>query len=387
MTRGISQVTTSKFSRGVLIAALLLAVSCGSEARNGGGTVSVQISGEELATSGLPFPEGGEAHVVDGWSIRFDHVLVTVGEVTLSENPDRSPTDQSQTGALVALARGPWAIDLAKEGTVTAEGGEGTAIPLVTLTSMTERDGDAFAADERYAFGYQTLPASDGADKLNLDDDADALYGVMIDRGYSVLYAGTATFDADSCDVSDDEYDFERIPSTVRFELGFAAPTAYVNCQNQANQGDPFDDEVYQRGIAIPSNTGATAQLTFHLEHAFYSALRHDPSLQFDQIAARAVGKPEPVVLLDDLAGVDPTALTDGAGAPLPNRTCDGSALPHGQERSFDTASVPVDPGGDPEYTLRDYRDFITFVTSAQGHLNGGEGLCFVQRKYPAPSL
>jgi hypothetical protein len=289
---------------------------------------------------------------------------------------------------VVARASGPWAVDLAKDGTALAEGGEGTAIPLSTLTSMTERGGDAFATDERYAVGYETLPAGDGAARVNLDAEADALYDTMIARGYSVLYAGTATFDGEACEASDPSYDFAKIPKVVPFELGFAAPTAYVNCQNQANDGDPFDDEQYQRGIAIPSNKAATAQLTFHLEHAFYSALRHEPALYFDQIAARAVGKPAGAgVTLSDLEGVDPTALTDGAGAALPNRTCDGSALLHGRQRSFDTASVPVDPGGDPENALRDYRDFITFATSTQGHFNGGEGLCFVERRYPAPRL
>ena len=33
----------------------------------------------------------------------------------------------------------------------------------------------------------------------------------------------------------------------------------------------------------------------------------------------------------------------------------------------------------------RDYRDYVHYVQSAQGHLNGGEGLCFVQRNYPSP--
>jgi hypothetical protein len=289
---------------------------------------------------------------------------------------------------VVARASGPWAVDLARDGTATAEGGEGTAIPLSTLDSMTERGGEAFAADERYAVGYETLPASDGATRVNLDAEADALYAAMIERGYSVLYVGTAAFGGEDCESSDPGYDFTEIPQNVPFELGFAAPTAYVNCQNQANDGDAFDDEEYQRGLAIPSNRAATAQLTFHLEHAFYSALRHEPALFFDQIAALAVGKSRDVaVTLDDLEGVDPTALTDGAGAPLPNRTCDGSALRNGLQRSFDTGSVPVDPGGAPQDALRDYRDFITFVTSTQGHFNGGEGLCFVDRRYPAPRL
>jgi hypothetical protein len=35
---------------------------------------------------------------------------------------------------------------------------------------------------------------------------------------------------------------------------------------------------------------------------------------------------------------------------------------------------------GDPATALRDYHDYIQYVQSTQGHLNGGEGLCFVKR-------
>jgi hypothetical protein len=88
---------------------------------------------------------------------------------------------------------------------------------------------------------------------------------------------------------------------------------------------------------------------------------------------------------MDDLVGVDPSAFTDGAGAPLPARSCDGSALPVGHQLSFDHGSVPLDPGTKPARGLRDYRDFIQYVQSTQGHLNGGEGLCYVLRHYASP--
>ena len=52
------------------------------------------------------------------------------------------------------------------------------------------------------------------------------------------------------------------VPKTVRFRLGFTTPVTALNCQNQANQGAPFDGENYQRGVAIPTNAPATAQIT-----------------------------------------------------------------------------------------------------------------------------
>jgi hypothetical protein len=243
-------------------------------------------------------------------------------------------------------------------------------------------------ARERYAFSYDIMPASPQASIVNFegDDEAQAAYAAMIEAGATVLYAGTATFKGSECQTSDESYDFGQIPKKVPFQLAFSTPTRFVNCQNQDNQGDPFPDEEYQRGIAVPANGDALAQITLHLEHFLFSATVHDPSLRFDQLAARLVGKPAgSVVTLDDLVGVDPTAFTDAAGAPLPARNCDGSALPSGKQLRFETGSVPVDPAAKPSVALRDYRDFIQYVQSTQGHLNGGEGLCFVERQYPSP--
>ena len=34
---------------------------------------------------------------------------------------------------------------------------------------------------------------------------------------------------------------------------------------------------------------------------------------------------------------------------------------------------------------LRSYLDLVSYLVSTQGHLNGGEGLCYVNRGYPSP--
>jgi len=54
--------------------------------------------------------------------------------------------------------------------------------------------------------------------------------------------------------------------------------------------------------------------------------------------------------------------------------------------QAFDVGSVPYDAAASPEEARRDYRDYVHYVQSTQGHLNGGEGLCFVQRRYPSPN-
>jgi len=373
---------------GLGAAALACSPELGSKRGGDGGSVQVAISGEAIAEEGIRFPTGSEVTIVDGWQIELSHVLVTIDDITLSENPDLVPTDQSSTGAVVARASGPWAIDLHAAGTIPAAGGEGLAIPLTLIENQNQRGGAAFAADERYAFGYDIVPASADATLVNFEDDAEAqaAYAEMIGSGASVLYVGRATFRGRDCQTSSLDYDFGKIPEIVPFRLAFATPTSFVNCQNQDNQGAPFEDEEYPRGVAIRPSTSALAQITLHLEHVWFSSTNHDPALRFDQLAARLVGKPEgSAVTLDDLQGLDPTAFVDGEGTPLPFRNCDGSALPEGAQLRFENGSVPVDPGAKPTVALRDYRDFIQYVQSTQGHLNGGEGLCFVERRYPSP--
>ena len=386
-----------KLSALVLLAAG--AIACGDDAGTGGtggsggsgggesGTIQVQISGEEAGTDGFLFPTGSEVTFSDGWELKFDHVFLTVGSVTISENPDTAPADQSQTGEAVAKAEGPWAVDLAIEGTAVGAGGEGTAVPLTSITGQNLKGDAPFASDQRYAFSFETVAADAAATKVNFADDeaASAAYDAAVAQGCTVLYVGTATFKGTDCQVSDAAYDFTAIPSEVPFSFCFKTPARYLNCQNQDNQGDPFPDEEYQRGLSIKANEATTAQLTMHLEHAWYSDVEHEPLIYFDQYAAQLVGKPAGTELtVEDLVGVDPSAFTDGAGAALPWRSCDGSAIPDG-DRNFPAGSIPVGPGQDPSEGFRDYADYAAYVLSTLGHLNGGEGLCYVDRDYPSP--
>lgn len=373
------------------------AVGCGDDATasggsggggaDPGGSIDVQISAEDAGTDGFLFPTGSEVVITDGWSIRFDHVLVTIGGVTISENPDVAPSDQSQTGAAVARAEGPWAVDLAVPGDVPGAGGEGTAVPLVSIAAQNLAGNAPFASDQRYAFSYEIVAAAASAEKVNFTDDGPAAtaYEDAVARGCSLLLVGTATFEGTACEVSDDAYDFTAIPAEVPFSLCLDTPTRYLNCQNEENQGDPFPDEEFQRGLPIKANEPTTAQITLHLEHPLYSDVEHEPALYFDQFAAQLVGEPPGTVLTEAaLVGVDPTAFTDAAGASLPWRACDGTAVPTG-DRYFGTGSLAVGPGQDPSEGLRDYRDYVRYVESTLGHLNGGEGLCFIERAYASP--
>lgn len=354
----------------------------------GAGSVQVQISGEDLATDGFDFPTGSEVTIVDGWQIRFDHVFVTVGRAWLSDNPDLNPSDASQLGTEVAELVGPWAVDLARPGDVPGAGGEGTAHALGVIEDQNLAGGASLAGDQRYAFSFSFVPAAADAIPVGFADDADALaaYDEAVAGGYAVYYVGTATFVGATCEVSDPAYDLTAIPTTVRFRLGFDTPVDYLNCQNEENEGEPFADEEFQRGVPIRSNEASLAQITVHVEHPFYSDVQHEPALYFDQLAALLAGAPEGSELtMDRLEGLDPTGFVDGEGTPLPWRVCDGSALPAGAQRAFETGTIPVGPGQDPSEGFRDYRDYVRYVQSTQGHMNGGEGLCYIARQYASP--
>jgi len=367
------------------------------------GSILITASGEVLALTGYPFPPASpdDPAFVDGWEIRFEHLLATVGNVALATDPDRARGDQSMVGTAVAAADGPFAVDLAVDGpgNIDAEGDPGArAVPLAMLDRQNHNGNAAFATDgTRYAFSYSLVPATTSAYDVNLDAEGVSAYREMIEAGCSVLYAGTATFKGKSCRTFGTASDggdadvFERFPETVHFRFCFQSPTSYVNCQNGNNDpADPFPGEAHQRGIAPKSTTFVVGQVTLHTDHPFWESTVHDSPAHFDPFAARAVGKPAPAeVTMDDLVGVDFTGFTDARGTPLPWRSClpaDDYTPPATGQMWFDPRNVATGtPGGDPTKGLRDFSDFATYNQSTQGHLNIEDGLCVIRRSYPAP--
>lgn len=386
--------TSPRISGLITCAALLGASGCGGDGTPGGGatpaggSIVFTASGEALALGGYAFPPkpGAEVAFVDGWEVRFTELLVTVDKITLSEDPDTSPGDQSKIGPVVAEVDGPWAIDLHKGGPLPGKGGaDEQAVELASLDKQNKNGDKPFAADTRYAFGYDIVAATDKAKLVNLDEQGKADYALMQQNGYTVLYVGTATFKGTAC--SPDDPAFKKLPPVVNFKLGFKSPTTYLNCQNPDN--DPakaLGDEEHARGIVIKPNQAATAQLTLHTDHPFWEGVEHDSPPHFDPIAARYVGATEtPTATLEELAGIDPTAFKDKDGTPLLWRSCTGDyQVPDAGAVHFDTAGIPVSLTGDPTESIRDYADFMTYNQSTQGHLNS-DGLCFVKRNYPSP--
>ncbi|MFT3766792.1 MAG: hypothetical protein QM820_14945 [Minicystis sp.] len=287
---------------------------------------------------------------------------------------------------MVAEVDGPWAIDLHAGGPLPGKGGGGEqAVKLATLDNQNKNGGKPFASDTRYAFGYDVVAATDEATLVNLDDEGKADYELMKEKGYSVLFVGTATFKGESCTPADPVFD--KLPKTVDFKLGFKAPASFLNCQSPDNDpAKPLGDEEHQRGIIIKGNQAVTAQITIHTDHPFWESFVHDSPAHFDPIAAQHTGATgTPLATLEDLKGVDPTAITDKDGNPLPWRSCTESYTPPAKgQMSFDTSGLPVNPSGNPKTSVRDLYDYMTYNQSTGGHLNA-DGLCFVKRNYPSP--
>lgn len=349
------------------------------------------VTGEAFATEGLGFPatSGGEAYFLDGWEVTFDHVIVVLDALTVSENPDLSPNDPSQTGPAVARASGPWAVDLAKPGPLAAKELNGRAWPLARLADQNLVAGaPKFATSTKYAFGYELVAARVGTWNVNLDATGVAAFRDMEANGWTMWLSGTATWKGDqaapACRSTDATYDFGRYPKAVQFAFGFKAPVAFTNCEN------PELSPVGSRGIQTQAGSETVVQATFHLDHPFWEALEEDAPLRFDALAARkavAMGAgPASAYLTEaDLVGLDFQGFRDPQGAAIPWRTC-GPALPNERTQgvvAYDPVNVPVNPSGGAA-GLKDVVDYMTYNLSTSGHLNN-DGLCFPARKYPSP--
>jgi hypothetical protein len=399
----------------------------------GPNAIYVSASGETLSLYGFPFPPldpSSDTYMVDGWNFTLDAYITVFTAITLWEDPDLAPTDQSQHGPEVAQLNGPFVVDLHKGGSLLGQGGGGEeATPIGVFTQMA--NGDAFDSTTTYGFGFSTIPAPANYDayNVNLTPDERGYYAFMVENAYSVLYVGTASWagnqvsSGEACSQTavvppydfgpsgaahggvdaggdaqgsgnQDAGDAPGFPQTMRFMLGFSTPTNYVNCQNGSEfPGTPgLDGEEHPRGIQVEPNASVPAQVTIHMDHPFWESFAENSPVHWDQIAAQYAGVPGPITAhTEDLKGVNFTAFTDRGGNPLPWRNCTASFGSNkyqpgsGGQMHFEPLDVPVDIGGsDPTKGLRDYFDFIRYTQSTQGHLNS-QGLCFIDRQYPAP--
>jgi hypothetical protein len=380
----------------------------------GPGGIFITASGESFSKDGYDFPplDPDAVVFVDGWQLRYDHVITTVDHITLSDGPDKSPTDQSLcddgkggsikcgTGSSVlAEVDGPFALDLHAGGPLDdADGAPMDAAPIGALTGLNKQGNTAFDPTSKYAFGFEVVVASSAAKNVNLDADAVTAYQEMQANGYTTYLIGTATWMGNNNGSDTNSgctqttvapaYDFSVLPKTIKFRIGLVAPTVYRNAQNPALQGDPFPNEEHPRGVVTVANTSTIAQVTLHIDHAFWESFVHDSPAHFDSFASKYAGMAGiPMLKLEDFKGYAFTPFVDAQGHQVPWRSCQTPDLytpPADGAMSFDTLTVPVDPAGNPADVMRDFYDYTLYNHSTFGHLNA-DGLSFVDRQYPSP--
>jgi hypothetical protein len=344
----------------------------------GAGGVLVTFSAEDIAALGFGFDassraEGDPPAFVDGWEVKYSHVLVTVGKVRINEDPDKNDADPTQVGAEVAAADGPWAVDAVKGGSIQGKSGSPDEKAVALTAFTTTKSGAKFRADARYAFSYDLATATASAKPVNLDAEGLALYEEAKQKGFAVVLAGTATYKGAAPEATSV---FAKIPKVVNFKLGFKNPTSYANCRNTDLQEAGGE---YPRGIQVNAAKSITVQATLHTDHAFWNKLNVEGTpLSFDAIAAQAstYGTPDApgVVAIEDLENVDITGVKTKAGEVLPARSLvPDYTAPVGQLR-FDANSVSF-------AKVNSFAAFLAYSAASGGHMNAN-GECEVKRNY-----
>jgi hypothetical protein len=219
-----------------LLAALTLTACGGDDVEDG--TLEIRIYGEEFAEDGIPADVFG-----DGWEMRFDKVLISVGEAHAATADD----DPALSAAAYQV------FDLAQ-----ASDGEGY------LVASGEVPGGAYDV-----VGFRV--AADG-DAVAGNAEADDVE-LMIDGELALYVEGNATKD----DV------------TKSFAWGFTGATRYDACE----------------GTAEIDGTSAATVLTIHMDHLFYDDLfSEEPNVAFDLVAAADTDDDDEVTA-DELAALD----------------------------------------------------------------------------------
>jgi hypothetical protein len=397
------------------------------------------ISGEVNAVVGYPYPpfDPTQTWMVDGWNWKIDKYIVVIDHITLWTNPNESASNQELHGPQIAHVDGPFVVDLHKGGPLDGKGGGGEeALAIAVIANQNDNGGAAFDPTQTYAFGFSTVPATWNAINVNLTSDEIDDYNYMVAHGNSVYYYGSANWTGNQAGVAGfglcstnpqtdytngqqtcasttsaadggeedggagtcpNDYNFAALPQQMTFQLGFPTPTNYVNCVNYSASEQAG---MTIRGVQTSAAQSETEQVTVHMDHPFWESFEEDTPVHWDDIAQVYIGQNDPVAHIEDFIGVPFDPFEDKNGDALPWHWCESSTYyspPGNGAMSFSTLSVPVDPNGtctgtigqdftmDQCPAIRDYYDYIRYTQSTQGHLNS-QGLCYIDRQYPAPA-
>ncbi len=212
-------------ARTLFALSLLLACDAGT------GTVQVFIEAEDTIPDGLA-PGDGEAQVIDGWTVRYDQFLVTVGDFRAARSD----------GTEVLSAPAVYVVDLLH----LPAGG-------FILTEFAD------VAAERWDQVSYALPNA-SAGTLAADGTRSEDHARMIAGGFSVYVAGEILKpDGTSCPSGDTT---ACVPATaIKFAWGLQAGTRFADCAPPTGA----------LGFAVPSGGTAQVKPTIHGDHWFFS--------------------------------------------------------------------------------------------------------------------
>jgi hypothetical protein len=305
MLRRFLATQTPAFLLSCLAATSIGCSDSGDETAAGSGSLTLVATGEDGAKDGFPFEEDGESVAfADDWTVSFSKVLVSLGNITL-EGDDGKVALSSDEHYLVDLHAGDPEL--------------GTF--------------DGLGARRWERLSYEVLPAAAGMTNVSGVPSADVK--AMTDEGYNYWLEGTA----------------EKGDASFTFAWGFKNPTSNSNCTNGS------DDT---QGVIIRDNATTEAELTFHLDHVFWSTLgTEEAELRFEAVAA--AGREDGDISWEDLEAQQLASLVGLDGEPLLDE--------EGEPIVYNPGSVPL--------ASQNLASFILASSSSMGHLNG-EGLCTV---------
>jgi len=348
-------------------------------------SIEVTFSGETLGESGLPFWNSpsytqGNPYFVDGWSVSFDEILVVLGNIRVAPGGTQTAA-QNQIQTPVATKAGPFVVDMhSPQGFVGKDGIEPAG---AIFRFLTQDNGQSFDVNTRYAFSYDVVKAAYPATQINLMTPQQiADYGLMVTNGWSKLYRGTATYvggPVTSSNLSQTAVnDFAALPTTVYFMFGWNDATSMLNCANPDFGSD--QNEPQYRGVQPTTSGAVIAQITLHVDHAFWDILKQEGApLRFDPIAAWAPASTSMASPFDlrTIATKPYAPATFGDGTPIPDRSI---YLPQPAGYATDQANpaqVTLNLNGVPAANLPGIADFMAFSAQSQMHLNAN-GLCYI---------
>lgn len=272
------------------LAAVLAAAGCWSS--DGEGAVTFTTFGEDYIEREIPARD-----FADGWSVRYDRFLVVVGEVSIAE----------EGAAPAASMPGSKVFDMTRPGKKAVVSFAGLPARAYTRVS--------------YAIGPATSSTEVGEGATDADRQ------LMVSRGYSVYFEGTAT----------------RGATAKRMAWGFRTSTLNDRCKTVQSGRET-------EGVVVTSGGARSVELTIHGDHFFYDDLQgEDAKLRFERLASADLDG-DGTLTLDELSGVKLAALPSDAG-------------PYG------TGSAAG---------IHDLRAFVEALSRSLGHF-GGEGECIAR--------